>query len=122
MFSVVVVVGGFWGSVVGGGGVVGAQTSPLYATVYTHQWVPANNTVTFHLTITITCNRYGCHPVQLFTVVLYNSMISVNTTLIYIPNYSDKPFHPNKDHYQALAEKLYINGTVRNSTIQYSML
>ena len=68
----------------------------------------------------ITCNPDGCHPVQLFTVVLYNSMISVNTTLIYIPNYSDRLFNPSKDHYQALAEELYINGTVRNSTTQYN--
>ena len=67
--------------------------------------------------MTITYKSDSCHPVQLFTVVLYNSMINVNKTLIYIPNYSARRFHPNKDHYQALAEKLYINGTVRNSTM-----
>jgi hypothetical protein len=69
--------------------------------------------------MTITCNSDGCHPVQLFNVVSYNSMISVNTTLIYILNYSARRFHPNKDHYQALAEKLYING---KGTEQYSAI
>jgi hypothetical protein len=70
----------------------------------------------------MTYNSDGCHPVQLFTEVLHNSMVNVNTTLIYIPNYAARRFPPNKDHYQALAGKLYINGTVRNSTIQYGIL